>query len=192
LQFFLVFGSSVSFFFFFNGFQHPPVSGCSTASCDFGALEGGDERVLYSAILNWKLPHPFKSLNFLFSLFPSILFTSIIFYSVILVLCILYCFLLLELILFSLKFFVMIFLIFLFKQLLSLSSPFFSSLFKKKFMYLFLVVLGLHCCVGFSLVAASEGYYLVVVCRLFIVVASLIVEHELFSTQASEAEARGL
>ena len=45
---------------------------------------------------------------------------------------------------------------------------------------------------GFSLVAASEGYYLVVVCRVFIVVASLIVEHELLGMQASAAEARGL
>ena len=28
---------------FFGGFQHPPVNGCSTASCDLGALAGGDE-----------------------------------------------------------------------------------------------------------------------------------------------------
>ena len=45
-------------------------------------------------------------------------------------------------------------------------------------MYLFLVVLGLHCCVGLSLVVAGDGYSLVVVCRLLTVVASLIVEHE--------------
>ena len=28
---------------FFGGLQHPPVNGCSTASCNFGALAGGDE-----------------------------------------------------------------------------------------------------------------------------------------------------
>ena len=43
----------------------------------------------------------------------------------------------------------------------------------------FLAVLGLCCCVGFSLVVASGGYFLVVVCRLLIVVASLIAEHRL-------------
>ena len=32
---FFVFHSGVSFFV---GFQHPPVNGCSTASCDFGSL----------------------------------------------------------------------------------------------------------------------------------------------------------
>ena len=43
----------------------------------------------------------------------------------------------------------------------------------------FLAVLGLCCCVGFSLVVASGGYFLVVVCRLLIVMASLIAEHRL-------------
>ena len=48
-SFFFVFGHGV----FFDGFQHSPVNGCSTASCDFGALAGGDERTtFYSAILN--------------------------------------------------------------------------------------------------------------------------------------------
>ena len=42
------------------------------------------------------------------------------------------------------------------------------------FIYLFLAVLGLHCCKGFSLVVASEGYSLAVVCRLLIAVASLV------------------
>ena len=42
---------------------------------------------------------------------------------------------------------------------------------------LFLAVLGLCCCVGFSLVVASWCYSLVVVCRLLIAVASLAVEH---------------
>ena len=45
--------------------------------------------------------------------------------------------------------------------------------------YLFLAVLGLYCCVGFSRVAASKGYSLVVARRLLIVVASLVVEHGL-------------
>ena len=39
--------------------------------------------------------------------------------------------------------------------------------------YLFLTVLGLCCLGGFSLVAASRGYTLVVVHRLLIAVASL-------------------
>ena len=32
---------AASFFFFFGGFQHPPVDGCSADSCNFGALSGG-------------------------------------------------------------------------------------------------------------------------------------------------------
>ena len=40
LWLFFVFGCGVSFS---AGFQHPPADGCSTASCDFGALAGGDE-----------------------------------------------------------------------------------------------------------------------------------------------------
>ena len=35
-------------------------------------------------------------------------------------------------------------------------------------MYLFLAMLGLHCCVGFSLAAVSRGYSLVVMCQPFI------------------------
>ena len=45
--------------------------------------------------------------------------------------------------------------------------------------HLFLPVLGLHCCVGFSLVLKSRGYLLVVVRGLLTVVASLVVEHGL-------------
>ena len=45
--------------------------------------------------------------------------------------------------------------------------------------YLFLAMLGLHCCVDFSLVAASKGYSLVVVSRLLIAMASLGEEHGL-------------
>ena len=45
--------------------------------------------------------------------------------------------------------------------------------------YLFLVVLGLHCCMGFSLAVASRGCSLVTVSLLLVVVASLAVEHKL-------------
>ena len=45
-------------------------------------------------------------------------------------------------------------------------------------MHLFLDVLGLHCCVGFSLAAESEGCSLAAVRRLLTVVASLV-EHRL-------------
>ena len=49
-SFFFVFGVS-----FFSGFQHPPVNGCSTASCNLCALTGGDEHTsFFSAILNQK------------------------------------------------------------------------------------------------------------------------------------------
>ena len=48
------------------------------------------------------------------------------------------------------------------------------------FIELFLAMLGLHCCTGFSPVAASRGYSLAVACRLLIAeVACLAVEeHE--------------
>ena len=42
-------------FFFFGRFHCPPVYGCSTASCNFGAFAGGDEYTsFYFAILNQK------------------------------------------------------------------------------------------------------------------------------------------
>ena len=40
-------------------------------------------------------------------------------------------------------------------------------------------VLGLHCCMSFSLAVVSSSYSLVEVCRLLILVASLVVEPEL-------------
>ena len=46
----------------------------------------------------------------------------------------------------------------------------------KKFSNLFLAVLDLRCCEGFSLVVASRGYSLVSMCGLLIAVASLIVK----------------
>ena len=56
---------------------------------------------------------------------------------------------------------------------------------------LFLAVLGLGCCVGFSLVAVSRGYSPIVEHGLLIVVASLVAEHRLEGTQASAVEAPG-
>ena len=56
---------------------------------------------------------------------------------------------------------------------------FFGNLNLKKKSIFFLAVLGLHSCVGFSLVAASRGYSLVVVCRFPTAVASLVAEHGL-------------
>lgn len=48
------------------------------------------------------------------------------------------------------------------------------------FVYLFFgCVLGLHCFRGLSLVGASGGSFLVVMCRLFVVVASLVAAHRL-------------
>ena len=46
-------------------------------------------------------------------------------------------------------------------------------------MYLFLVVLGLHCCSDFSLVVTRGGYSVVVVCGLLIPMVSLAAEHGL-------------
>ena len=48
-------------------------------------------------------------------------------------------------------------------------------------------MLGLQCCVGFSLVAESRGYSVVELCGLFTVVAFLVVEHGLQGMQASVA-----
>ena len=45
------------------------------------------------------------------------------------------------------------------------------------FIYLYLAVLGLRCSTGFSLVAVSRGYSIVVVRGLLTARASLIVEH---------------
>ena len=53
-----------------------------------------------------------------------------------------------------------------------------------------LAVLGFCCCVGFSVVALSRGYSLVVVCRLLIAVASLLLW--LQGAQASVVEAPDL
>ena len=53
------------------------------------------------------------------------------------------------------------------------------------FIYLFiLTVLGLRCCLGFSLVVAIRGYSVVGVLGLVIAVASFVVEHGLWGAQA--------
>ena len=52
---FFVFRSGMSFSV---GFQHPPVNGCSTASCDFGALSGDEHMSFSLAILNRKPNEP--------------------------------------------------------------------------------------------------------------------------------------
>ena len=41
----------------------PHVDVCSTASCNFGAVTGGDERSFYSVILNQKAKINFKTAN---------------------------------------------------------------------------------------------------------------------------------
>ena len=57
--------------------------------------------------------------------------------------------------------------------------------------YLFLAMLSLHYCLGFSLVAANRGCSLVVVCGPLIAVVSLV-ERQLQSVRASVAVALGL
>ena len=66
------------------------------------------------------------------------------------------------------------------------------ALASRSFIYLFWVVLGLHCCSGFSLVVEIRGYSLVVRYRLLIVVVSLVAEHRLWGSQASVLAALGL
>ena len=47
--------------------------------------------------------------------------------------------------------------------------------------YLFLIMLSLSCYMGFSLVAASRGYSLLVVCGRLVMVASLVVDPAVFA-----------
>ena len=47
------------------------------------------------------------------------------------------------------------------------------------YIYLFLAMLGLCCCVGFSLVKKKRGWFLIAVHRLLIAVASFVAEHGL-------------
>ena len=73
--------------------------------------------------------------------------------------------------------------LFFFPFLKSMTMRYFAFFFKN-FIYVFLTVLGLHCCWDFSLVAASWGYSLVV-CGLIIAVASLVVVHGLICSTGS-------
>ena len=68
----------------------------------------------------------------------------------------------------------------------ALARPFFPLFFFFfcNFIYLFLAVLDLRCCAGFSLAAASKAYSPVVVCGLLIAVTSLV-EHRLQGAGAS-------
>ena len=55
--------------------------------------------------------------------------------------------------------------------------------FFKFFIYLFLAVLGLLCCMSFSLVVASGGYSLVEMRWLLIAVASLVAVHRIWASR---------
>ena len=59
---------------------------------------------------------------------------------------------------------------------LSVTYDFFK---KNKFIYLFLAVLGLHCCVRVFSSCGEWGLLFVAVCGLLTTVASLVVEHGL-------------
>ena len=51
------------------------------------------------------------------------------------------------------------------------------------FIYIIMIGLGLCCCTGFSLVAASGGYSVIAVGGLLIVVASVVAEHGFWGAQ---------
>ena len=70
------------------------------------------------------------------------------------------------------------------------TSAFISFL--NSFIYLFMAVLGLHCCPGFSLVEASGGSSLVAVCGLLIAVASLVDEQGLWGAWPAVVVTPGL
>jgi len=57
-----------------------------------------------------------------------------------------------------------------------LKKIFFAKLLNYFFLFHLLAVLGLQCCVGFSLVAMSRSYSLVAVLGFLILVASLVAE----------------
>ena len=60
------------------------------------------------------------------------------------------------------------------------------------FFNLFMVVLGLHFCIGFSLVVESRSCSLVVVHGLLVVVASLVMELDSRACRTSTVAAPGL
>ena len=58
-----------------------------------------------------------------------------------------------------------------------LRSPYiYIYIYLNNFIYVFWAVLGLRCCMSFSLVAVSGGYSWVVVHRLLVVMVSLVAE----------------
>ena len=63
------------------------------------------------------------------------------------------------------------------------------KIFKHNFIYLFMAVLGLCCCVDFSLVAAS-GVYSVAVFELLVVMASLL-ECRVYSVWTQKLQLQG-
>ena len=56
--------------------------------------------------------------------------------------------------------------------------------FLKQIIFLFLAVLGLCCCTGFSLVVVSRACSLIAMHGLLIAVVSLAAEHQLYDTWA--------
>ena len=77
-------------------------------------------------------------------------------------------------------------------EMLLFNLPFSSVLpFFKKIIYLFLVTVGLHCCLGFSRVVESWGYSLVSLCVLLVAVAFLV-EHRLEEHRLQELWHMGL
>ena len=63
------------------------------------------------------------------------------------------------------------------------------KIFKHNFIYLFMAVLGLCCCVDFSLVAAS-GVYSVAVFELLVVMASVL-EYRVYSVWTQKLQLQG-
>ena len=59
-----------------------------------------------------------------------------------------------------------------------------SQVFKNICLFIYGCI-GSPCCMGFSLVAVSKGYSLFAVCRLLIVIASLVAQHSLHGLWAS-------
>ena len=55
-----------------------------------------------------------------------------------------------------------------------------------------MAMLGLHCCLEFSIVAASRGYSLVAAHGLLIATVSLVAEHGLQGVQVSVVASPGL
>ena len=55
-----------------------------------------------------------------------------------------------------------------------------------------MAVLGLHCCMGFFLVAESRGYSLVGVSGFLVAMTSFVVEHGYWGLWASVVEVYGL